>query len=633
MPAGLRTGYKQGTRATGGTERLWLVGTTSTTAKEATKENLFFLEDDSDIVYANWYPIEYKVKLSLGVAEPYKTQIDGTMIDTGTLIDCVYDDEVDLPSIDLVWGGRKVKKWVLTPVPYDIYGNKLYATDLLEVKTPEKPDLKYKNLSTTDGATVELKLLWNDYYVIEFDRNDGTGINSFDNIYVNRNDETTLPNSIVFLPHATDPDNTYESFNTNANGTGATYKCEQVVSRLTNGDMIILYIKWKKSTPGPTPPGPTPPGPGPGPSPSPGGGGGGGGGGGNTGGRISMGDGFISNAVKVESANGINVIWNVDSNGNTKATTQNGEEVKGWAYINNDNSGGGYYFFDKETGYMAKGWVEDGGKHYYLSEADGKLFVGDVYNAGTLYSFDREGALISAYEMTETEALFIMAQHNTLKSTGTWEYDPNSNNWKFYRLGETKDYVSNDWVYETDDHGKTIWYALDKNGNMLTGFINYQGRYYYLSEDENSKGQLQTGMITINGVSYNFDASGIYADELSKIPTSGITLLGDDPLNILSGLSGRWLYDAGSDKFMFMQITLNAEGLVVEQKLQGWSKIDGKVYYFDKQGNMLTGLVENQGKYYYLSTDQNNIGVLQTGEVSVNGVKLYFDPESGELIH
>ena len=125
MPAGLRTGYKQGTRATEGKERLWLVGTTSIAAREATKENLFFLEDGGNVVYANWYPIQYKVKLSYGVAEPYKSEIQGNPLDT-TAIDCTYDTPVDLPLVDLNWGGRHVKKWVLTPVPYDIYGKKLF---------------------------------------------------------------------------------------------------------------------------------------------------------------------------------------------------------------------------------------------------------------------------------------------------------------------------------------------------------------------------------------------------------------------------------------------------------------------------------------------------------------------------
>lgn len=630
MPAALRTGYKQGERPTKGTERLWLVGTTSSTAREATKENLFFLEEDSNVVYANWYPIKYTIELSLGAAkEAYnQNKVEGYVppeLLGSVPIDCVYDLPVNLPNIDLLWhlseeSDSKPKEWVLTPVPYDIHGNKLYNNNLIPINQA------VKNLATKEDEKVVLVLLWDDFYVIQFDRNDGTGIKSEDNLYVNRNDKVTLPSSAQFT-HATDPTYTYNSFTTSPNG-GTTYRCEQEVSRLTNADSIILYIKWtNQPTPGPTP-GPTPPGPGPSP-------GGGGVGGGSGGGRITFGDGFIANGTKVEKADGINVIWRVDSStGDKRANKTNGEAVKGWAYINNDGTGGGYYFFDEDTGIMKKGWIEDKGKHYFLSESDGKLIVGDLYNAGILFSFDKNGALVSAYEMTEQQALFIMEQHNTLKTTGAWEYDPTINKWKFYRGGQDdKHYVSNDWVYETNDHGKTLWYALDNNGNMLTGFINYKGKYYYLSEAEETKGQMQTGLMNINGVTYAFDDSGIYADELSKIPPIGITVLGGDPLNIVSGLSGRWLYDAGSDKYMFMEMTLNDEGLVVEKKLQGWNKIDGKVYYFDKEGNMLTGLVENKGKYYYLSTNNQNIGQLITGEVTINGVKLYFDPSNGELVH
>ncbi|WP_374702878.1 5'-nucleotidase C-terminal domain-containing protein [Bacillus sp. T33-2] len=59
----------------------------------------------------------------------------------------------------------------------------------------------------------------------------------------------------------------------------------------------------------------------------------------------------------------------------------------------------------------------------------------------------------------------------------------------------------------------------------------------------------------------------------------------------------------------------------------GWVQIDGKTYYFDKNGMKLTGWVEVEGKKYYL--DPNADGALVTGWLTLDSKTYYLDPNMG----
>jgi hypothetical protein len=58
----------------------------------------------------------------------------------------------------------------------------------------------------------------------------------------------------------------------------------------------------------------------------------------------------------------------------------------------------------------------------------------------------------------------------------------------------------------------------------------------------------------------------------------------------------------------------------------GWKTINGKKYYFNKNGQASTGDQKISGKYYYF----NSVGVIQSGWVKENGTWHYYDKSTYE---
>ena len=55
---------------------------------------------------------------------------------------------------------------------------------------------------------------------------------------------------------------------------------------------------------------------------------------------------------------------------------------------------------------------------------------------------------------------------------------------------------------------------------MLTGWLNLNGKYYYLNPSNAGRMVAGTSM-TINGISYTFDSSGAYQSGNSTVPVNG----------------------------------------------------------------------------------------------------------------
>ena len=53
------------------------------------------------------------------------------------------------------------------------------------------------------------------------------------------------------------------------------------------------------------------------------------------------------------------------------------------------------------------------------------------------------------------------------------------------------------------------WYYFNNSGHMMTGWLNLNGKYYYLNPADSGKMVAGTTM-TIDGISYSFDSSGAY---------------------------------------------------------------------------------------------------------------------------
>lgn len=88
---------------------------------------------------------------------------------------------------------------------------------------------------------------------------------------------------------------------------------------------------------------------------------------------------------------------------------------------------------------------------------------------------------------------------------GNWNYDPINNNWQYMINGEP----AKNMFFESNVSGASCWYAVDANGNMLTGLVKTNGNIYYLQEVGVEAGKLMAGVvINIGGVLFETDAEG-----------------------------------------------------------------------------------------------------------------------------
>lgn len=120
----------------------------------------------------------------------------------------------------------------------------------------------------------------------------------------------------------------------------------------------------------------------------------------------------------------------------------------GWKKINNK-----WYYFDKDSRNVTHGWVNDGGKSYYISDG---MVTGYYMVGGRLYLFGTNGALQEE----------VKVQNGWYKAGNDWYYFQNGS------LVGTGIYIIN---------GKNY---LFESGKMVTnGISHYEGSSYYAGSD------------------------------------------------------------------------------------------------------------------------------------------------------
>ena len=121
------------------------------------------------------------------------------------------------------------------------------------------------------------------------------------------------------------------------------------------------------------------------------------------------------------------------------------------------------------------------------------------------------GALSAALAAGSAMTAFAAPGWNQNTTGWWWENADGSyvvNNWvqdagKWYFM-DGNGYMSCGWIW---DNGN--WYFADASGAMLTGWVRVDGAVYYLNPvSDGTQGAMATGVRTIDGVSYTFDASG-----------------------------------------------------------------------------------------------------------------------------
>ncbi len=242
---------------------------------------------------------------------------------------------------------------------------------------------------------------------------------------------------------------------------------------------------------------------------------------------------------------------------------------------------------------------------------------------GTTYYINGSVGYFANEQSVETEKKEEVKEKIN-KATGSWEYDPLINGWK-YRDKQTGAVFKNQWITASNAQGKEAWYAVDNDGNMITGWVKDSGKFYYMSQKPSTMGELVKGEMTIDGKKYEF-----------KLDT-GELLKGEEPrrdyevvgaVNHKSGKDGTWKrYKTGERYFVSFFDTF--EGTRLEIPPTGWYMVDGHYYYFDKYGIPQKGFVVYDGKYYYM----NNDGTLKEGgKIVFNNFTYVFDKATGACV-
>lgn len=162
-----------------------------------------------------------------------------------------------------------------------------------------------------------------------------------------------------------------------------------------------------------------------------------------------------------------------------------GQMQVGWLFDNDE-----WYFFGLD-GAKKTGWVKDEDKWYYLRR-DGVMATGWIVNSDKWYYLDSSGAMETGWLRSGGKWYFL--NEAGIMQTGWIRYD---NEWYF--LNSDGSMKSGEWFYY-----KNNWYYLNYAGNMRCGWLYKDDNYYYFNED----GTMRNTTKTIDGYTYEFNENG-----------------------------------------------------------------------------------------------------------------------------
>ena len=206
-------------------------------------------------------------------------------------------------------------------------------------------------------------------------------------------------------------------------------------------------------------------------------------------------------------------------------------------------------------------------------------------------------------QLGQADARGIAQAFGLSKNAGGWEQQADGS-WKYKNADGS--YAANTWVTVSN---KRYW--IDANGIMVTGVQTINGTTY--SFDASGALQTPTGWQQIEGTWYYFAQSGVAQTGWAKI-------------------KGKWYYlDPADGKMATGWITVDGKRYFLNDsgamRTSGWFNQDGSWYWITSSGAAQTGWQKVKGKWYYLDPAD---GKMATGWVTVDG-KRYFLNDSGAM--
>lgn len=234
------------------------------------------------------------------------------------------------------------------------------------------------------------------------------------------------------------------------------------------------------------------------------------------------------------------------------------------------------YYYDKD-GVSLKGVQKINGKTYYFNRIDGAMETGwQIVDGKRCYFDKKKGYEVYNQWVQDDDDWYFVGEDGAVKKM-QWVNDGGKNYYLkadgkmtkgWFKIDDYWYYFSNSGVMETSawkwDDGK--WYYLKDNGEAATGWLQLDDKYYYFSDPS---GELQTGWFRADGNWYCTNDDG--------------------------SMKTGWVYS--KDGWCYLDDTTGA------MKKNEWVTIDGKTYYFNINGTMVTGSRYIDGTKYIFNSD------------------------------
>ena len=180
----------------------------------------------------------------------------------------------------------------------------------------------------------------------------------------------------------------------------------------------------------------------------------------------------------------------------------------------------------KREGYKIAGWKDKNGKVYDNSstslngevlfaiwvkqEVSNPVYDGgstNIANTGGHNGSSTGGSVISQSKITQqqnanSQSIDNYQVHTNVIQGEKFIFDPVTNKMKISNQNLKAGF------YNIDTGIGGAMYCIDENGNMKTGFVEYQGNIYYMDERQANLGRMFVGEVVIDNYKFVFDASG-----------------------------------------------------------------------------------------------------------------------------
>lgn len=193
--------------------------------------------------------------------------------------------------------------------------------------------------------------------------------------------------------------------------------------------------------------------------------------------------------------------------------------------------------------------------------------------------------------------------------------------WKYYLNGQSL----TGWQKLSDENNS--WYYFDSNGYMITGWLKDQGYWYYMNEKPgDSFGKMVIGWLKYNNNWYYLNESNTDKQPLGSMKTGWIKNNNNYYyLNSSGAMATGWLKDMDS-KWYFLDKSSGVmkTGWIKDETYTNFKNKTERSgwFYCYSNGTMATGWSKINGKYYYFQDySDGSLGVMYS-DTNINGYKV-----------